>query len=578
MNLQQNLWGKMFKIGNLKNIFSLPILQVRSPESMVLYISMLVMGACGIAYEYTFCKIASDLLGDSVRQWAIIIGIMMFFMGVGSDVQKYIGDRNIFDKFIVAEVCLGLAGGFGPVIMLFVFGSFPSHYILAQYFFIITIGLLIGFEIPLLTRINQTYTKELKLNLAGVLKMDYIGSLGGALLWVFWLPKFFIMTQTAFVLGAFNVFTACVTLVYFRKLISKKKAVASFSFASLALLIAGFTTAENFTSHAEQYLYRDKIVFSTTSSYQHIVITESRGRDIACYINGHLQFHSFDEHIYHENLIHPAFAIAPVRKNILVLGGGDGLAVREILKYPEVNSITLCDIDPMMTELAVQNPYFTALNQNSLKNSKLTILKNHALIPVGQEKIIVPNQIKPYQEKTGEVATVNIINLDAALFVEQISGLYDIIIIDFPDPNAPGLSKLYSKKFYSNIKKKLSATGIIVQQATSPVMAREAFLCIGRTMRDAGLSVIPYHDNVPSFGEWGWWIGGKETMSQKKAIREKIESVTRLDVSTKYLTAGLLKSSLEFGRNQLQTNQTAINTIMRSCVYDYYIKGWQQNY
>ncbi len=568
----------MSAIAKIKNIFAMPILRVRSPESLVLYISMLVMGACGIAYEYTFCKIASDLLGNSVRQWAVIIGLMMFFMGVGSDVQKYVSDRNLFDKFIVAEVCLGLAGGFGPIIMLFVFGSFPSHYILAQYFFIVLIGMLIGFEIPLLTRINQAYTKELKMNIGGVLKMDYIGSLCGALLWVFWLPKFFIMTETAFVLGAFNVFVACFTLLYFRKLVSRKKAVASFSLASFAILLAGLLTAGDFTSYAEQYLYRDRIVFSKTSTYQHIVITESKAGDISCYINGHLQFNSFDEHIYHENLVHPAFAIAPVRKNVLVLGGGDGLAVREILKYPEVKSITLCDIDPMMTDLAAQNPYLTALNQNSFKSSRLTVMKNHALIPGGQEKITVPNQIKPYQGKPGEVATVNIINLDAALFVEQISGMFDIIIIDFPDPNAPGLSKLYSKKFYRQIAKKLSATGIMVQQATSPVMAKEAFLCIGRTMKDSGLCVVPYHDNVPSFGEWGWWIGGKKGMISEKMLRKKLKSIKQFRVNTRYLTSGLLKASLEFGKDQLLTDQTDINTIMSNRVYDYYIQGWKRNF
>lgn len=563
---------------NLKNIFAVPLLRVRSRESMVLYVAMFVMGACGIAYEYTISKIASDLLGNSVRQWAIIIGVMMFFMGVGSDVQKYVSDRNLFDKFIIAEIILGLAGGFSPIILLFFFGTFPSHYILVQYFFIIIIGLLIGFEIPLLTRINQTYTTELKLNIGGVLQMDYIGSLCGALLWVFWLPKFFIMTQAAFVLGSFNVFVAGCTLFYFRNLVTGKRTITAFVLISLAVLISGLIMAKQWTSYAEQYLYRDRIVFSRTSAYQHIVLTESKAGDICCYINGHLQFNSFDEYIYHENLVHPAFAIAPNRKKILVLGGGDGLAVREILKYPEVESITLCDLDPMMTDLAGQNPYFTGLNQNSLQNAKLTLLQNHALIPDGQEKIRVLNQKQPYTSALGDVATVNIINLDAALFVEQISGLYDIIIIDFPDPNTPELSKLYSKKFYSHIAKKLSATGIMVQQATSPVQAREAFLCIGRSMRDSGLSVIPFHDNVPSFGEWGWWIGGKREMISEENLREKLKSIQKLEVAVRYLTPALIRASLQFGKDQLATSHTDINTVMSNRLYDYYIEGWQRNF
>jgi spermidine synthase len=232
----------------------------------------------------------------------------------------------------------------------------------------------------------------------------------------------------------------------------------------------------------------------------------------------------------------------------------------------------------MMTDLAGQNPYFTGLNQNSLQNAKLTLLQNHALIPDGREKIRVLNQKQPYTSALGDVATVNIINLDAALFVEQISGLYDIIIIDFPDPNTPELSKLYSKKFYSHIAKKLSATGIMVQQATSPVQAREAFLCIGRSMRDSGLSVIPFHDNVPSFGEWGWWIGGKREMISEENLREKLKSIQKLEVAVRYLTPALIRASLQFGKDQLATSHTDINTVMSNRLYDYYIEGWQRNF
>jgi len=562
----------------MKKITFFPILKIRSRESFVLCFTMLVMGACGLAYEYTFCKIASDLLGNSVLQWAITIGLMMFFMGIGSDIQKYVSDKNLFDKFIAAEVCLGLAGGFGPVLLLFVFGVLPGHYVFFQYFFIAIIGLLIGFEIPILTRINQQYTSELKVNLGEILKMDYIGSLLGSLLWIFVLPKFFILTETAFILGLLNAGAACITFLYFRNLTGNKRAVAWFCIAGIILLAAGFFGAKNFTSYSEQYLYRDRIVFSNTSRYQHIVITKSRSGDIACYINGHLQFNSFDEYIYHENLVHPAFAIAPVRKNILVLGGGDGLALREILKYPEVESVTLCDIDPEMTQLAAHNPYFSRMNHGSLKNSRIKIIRNHTLINSGKEIITVPNQVKPYYGKPGRVAEVNIVNLDAASFAEQIKGLYDIIIIDFPDPNAPGLSKLYSKRFYSNIAKKLSANGIVVQQATSPVMATEAFLCIGRTMKASGLAVVPYHDNVPSFGEWGWWIGGRSCMISGKKIKQKLKDMNKISVNTKYLTPALVRASLEFGKNQLSTSNTDIDTILSNRVYEYYLKGWQQNF
>ena len=202
--------------------------------------------------------------------------------------------------------------------------------------------------------------------------------------------------------------------------------------------------------------------------------------------------------------------IAPRRRNILILGGGDGLALREVLKYPDVDSVTLVDIDPVMTQLASKNPYFVQLNKNSLASARLTVVKNNALADAGVEKMRMLNQKSRNKSITEEVAQVSILNLDAVKFVQQISGKYDVIIMDFPDPNALELAKLYAQHFYIMVSNRLSVDGVLVQQSTSPVGAREAYLCIGRTMKSAGLVVIPYHDNVPSFGEWGWWIGGHE--------------------------------------------------------------------
>ncbi|MEJ2545580.1 MAG: hypothetical protein P8Y99_16070, partial [Calditrichaceae bacterium] len=338
----------------------------------------------------------------------------------------------------------------------------------------------------------------------------------------------------------------------------------------------GFVSAKNWTAYTEQYLYRNRIILSETTRYQHIVLTESRAGDIACYINGHLQFNSFDEYIYHENLVHPAFAIAPVHKNILILGGGDGLALREVLKYSDVKKVTLCDIDPVMTELAKENPALSSLNNGSLQNSKVSILKNSALLPADTTILEIANQNKTLQYDFEPVAEVEIINLDAAKFIEQISGLYDIIIIDFPDPNSPDLAKLYGMQFYQNLKHKLSAFGIFVQQSTSPVHAKEAFLCIGRTMKAAGLATVPYHDNVPSFGEWGWWIGGKSGPFSESKIKEKLENIETIPVNRRYLTTELIKSSLNFGINQLNSDEVDITTTANNQVFKYYLQAWQR--
>ena len=340
-------------------------------------------------------------------------------------------------------------------------------------------------------------------------------------------------------------------------------------------ICVGLISSKGWTSYSEQKLFRDRIVFSKTTPYQHIVLTKSRAGDLSCYINGQLQFNSFDEYIYHELLVHPVCELAPVRNNVLILGGGDGLALREVLKYKDVKSVTLCDIDPDMTGLAKENESLLQLNQGSLADSRVVFLQNHAISPAGKTTLAIENQKQKFTHDFEDVATINVINLDAAKFVEQISGVYDVIIIDFPDPNNPDLSKLYSDLFYHNIRKKLAADGLFVQQATSPVHAKEVFLLIGRTMRAAGLTVLPFHDNVPSFGEWGWWIGGREERWSQETIRDKIRSIKQLNVPTRYLTPAVLNASFEFGLNQLNSEYSDINTISNGLAFSYYVKAWQ---
>jgi spermidine synthase len=277
-----------------------------------------------------------------------------------------------------------------------------------------------------------------------------------------------------------------------------------------------------------------------------------------------------DEHIYHEFIVHPAMAIAPSRRKVLVLGGGDGLAVREILKYPEVESITLVDIDPEMTDIARENPDISRLNQGSLKNDRLAVVENHALVEKGTEEVVLPDNMRFNSPRRKTVATVYTVNLDAKKFVEQISGVYDVIIIDFPDPNNIELGKLYSLGFYRKIFTKLSEYGIMIQQSTSPVHAREAFLCIGRTMDEAGLAVVPLHRNVPTFGEWGWWIGGRDSAYSPARIKRALADSGPIAVPTRYLDADVLRAGLVFGKGSFETVNDDVNTILNNSVYKYY--------
>ncbi len=549
---------------------------IPSRESLVLYASVLVMGACGLAYEYTFSKLSSDLLGNSVKQWAIIIGVMMFFMGVGSDVQKHIRDQRLVISFVLGELALAVLGAYGPFAMLYAYGQFNSHYVLVQYFFVGAIGLLIGFEIPLLTRMNSGYLSELRLNLGAMLRMDYMGALVGALAWVFVLPKFFSLMEIAIILGLVTWVSAMMGLLFFWRRIDRPAAILGFGLAAGVLLAVGFWRAQDWELHGQQHLYQDPIVLSKTSVYQHIVVTQGKTGDTSLYINGHLQFNSIDEHIYHEDLVHPAMTLAQRHDRVLILGGGDGLAAREVLKYQDVKQLVLCDLDPAMTDLAAQNSYLVKLNQGSLTDARTQVLINGAIEPGEEYDVDVRNRDFGYPARVESVGKVRILNTDALKFLEQFKGQFDVVIIDFPDPNAPELAKLYSNLFYAHLKKRLAPGAIFVQQSTSPFWAKEAFLNIGRTMASAGLVAIPYHDDVPSFGEWGFWIGGEGRGVSESLLKDKLRQAPPLVVNTRYLTPELMAAQLVFGKGDLVSEHNDINTILSSRLHEYYLQGWQK--
>jgi len=546
--------------------------------SWVLSVTIFLMGGCGLAYEYTFSKIASDLLGNSVQQWAIIIAVMLFFMGVGSEIQRYISERKVISSLLYSQLLLAVLGGFGPILMLWAFTSAPYQYGLIHYGLTSLMGVVIGFEIPLITRINQKYSEDISSNLANVLKMDYIGALIGALLWVFLLPKFFSLNETAFVLAYVSLASTILCWFCFaRPRENESKGVFLIAFFTVCGLLAyGFSQTNQWSLSAEQKIYQDRIVYSETTRYQHIVLTQSKHGNLRCYINGHIQFSANDEHIYHEHLVHPAMSAHRNPRRVLVLGGGDGLAVREVLKYPSVERITLVDLDPAMTRLASEHPLFTRLNESSLTSDKVNLISAEDGVTEGKEYLLErSSQNRSIHNDTLRTQPeLHVMNIDASKYVEQVSDVYDVIICDFPDPSSPELAKLYSMHFYGLLKNKLAHDGYLVQQSTSPYRAKDAFLCIGRTMESVGLSTVPYHDHVPSFGEWGWWIATHSDYANETMLKEQLNGINQLSAYTRYINPDLIKSSLYFGNEDLETDETDITTITHSAILNHYLNGW----
>ena len=537
----------------------------------MLYLAVLLTGSCGLAYEYTVSKVASDLLGNSTRQWAMIIGVMMFFMGLGANYQKRLRQSMLFTWFALLEILLSLLGGLSPLLLLWAYAYWQSYYVLWQYLLIAVIGFLIGLEIPIITRLNENFTPELKVNIGRTLQMDYIGALGGAVLWSYWLIPYLPLSRAAVILGFANLAVTWLFIAYFYRQLCWRQALLVCNCCVTALLLWAFVQGPQWSLRSEQGLYQDPIVFRKTTAYQHLVITQSvRARpkyflsqepEYRLYINGHLQFSSLDEFIYHENLVHPAFALfrqqtgrSPER--ILILGGGDGLALREVRKYSSVSEVILCDLDPEMLRLAAEEPTLRRLNQDALHGPNVIVVDSVIAADSAetkQQSYLAPAYLDTKNRKfllqRGNVERLSatrvlLRSMDAARYIQKANGLFDIIIADFPDPNSEALSKLYSLSFYHMVKRKLAAGGIFVQQSTSPVYAYKAFWTIGRTMMAAGLEALPYHDLVPSFGEWGWWLA-RAASEQPETLRQ-IYQAARLELPLRYLSDEIMQANIVF--------------------------------
>ena len=437
--------------------------------SAVLFLSVFLIAACGLIYELIAGTLASYLLGDSVLQFSTIIGSYLFAMGVGSWLSRFL-NRGLVARFVAIELMVGLVGGFSSA-LLFLGFAYGHGFRFELYALVVAIGILVGLEIPLLMRILKDRFQFRDL-VAHVLTFDYLGALGASLLFPIILVPKLGLVRSAMLFGIINAVVALWSTYLFADQLARTGALRAASVAVLAALGCGMVFASQITVAAENNIYADEVIFARDTHYQRIVLTKWKD-DIRLFLSSHLQFSSRDEYRYHEALVHPGLAAVPGARRVLVLGGGDGLAVREILKYPAVQSITLVDLDPEMTRLFSTHPLLTPLNGGSLKNPR-----------------------------------VKIINADAFPWLEQETGSYDFAVVDFPDPTNYSLGKLYTTAFYRLLARHLTARGLAAVQSTSPLFARRTYWCIVETLKQAGLEVHPYHAYVPAFGEWGFVLAG----------------------------------------------------------------------
>jgi spermidine synthase len=413
-------------------------------------------------------------LGDSVLQFSTVIGCYLFAMGVGAHVSRYVRDQDVLARFVDVELAIGLIGGFSAALLFLAFAWFAAPFRTLLYLLVFVIGALVGMEIPLVMRALHARQAQFADLVSRVLTFDYLGALAVALLFPMLLAPHLGLARSGFLFGMVNVAVALWTIHTFGTTVvhaRRRVLQAAVIFSALGL---GFIGSERLVYWGERGMYGDEIVHALTTPYQRLVITRWRD-DLRLYINGNLQFSSRDEHRYHEALVHPAMQSLPWARSVLILGGGDGLALREILRYPNVERVTLVDLDPQMTRLFSSSEPLVALNRDSFHDPR-----------------------------------VHVVNADAALWIESTRESFDAAFVDFPDPSTFALGKLYSVPFYGMLKKHVAVRGLVVVQATSPYFAPHAYWSIEATLRAVDFRTFPYHAYVPSFGEWGFILASAE--------------------------------------------------------------------
>jgi spermidine synthase len=492
----------------------------------VLLLSVLIVALCGIVYELIIATVSSYLLGDSVLQFSVTIGLFMFAMGIGSYLTRLMG-RRLLERFVAVELVIAFVGGISSVLLFVVF-PYTAWYRPVMYGLILAVGTLVGLEIPILARVLSD-AGGIRRSISDVLALDYFGALLGAVGFPLLLLPMLGLFRASFSIGLLNALVALVNIYAFAPVLRRPK----LWFGAVACLLLALTGAVlgagEILRFAEGRLYTDRIVFAEQSPYQRIVVTrnEETGRH-RLFLDGHLQFAERDEYRYHEALVIPVMSLPGRRSRVLILGGGDGLAAREVLKYPDVESVRIIDIDPAVTRFCASFPPFRTLNGGSLEDRRVTVT-----------------------------------NADAFSWLREGTSRFDRILVDLPDPHNEALAKLYSREFYGLLRRRLDDDGYFVTQSSSPFVTRNTFWSIGATIRAAGMAARGYHVTVPTFGIWGFQIGA--------ATGEVPDEFAIESGRTRFLTPGLLAGALRFPKDMAPV-KGEVNSIFEPTLYLTYQK------
>ena len=492
----------------------------------LLLLAVFVIATCGLIYELVAGTQASYLLGDSVTQFSTIIGVYLFAMGVGSYLSRFF-NHNLLQWFIKVELLVGLVGGCSAAVLFIIF-PLASAFRIVLYAFVFLTGLLVGLEIPLLMRILKDKV-EFKELVSRVFTFDYIGALLASLIFPLVLVPYLGLIRTSLFFGILNISVGWYLAWYFRNDIRNAGWLRSCAIMLLVIELAAFVYADKLMTFSETMTFNDNVVYARSSPYQRIVLTRNR-RETRLFLNGNLQFSTADEYRYHEALVHPAMSSVDAPEKVLVLGGGDGLATREILKYPSVKHVTLVDLDEVITDLFTTQEGLIKINKGSLADTRVTV-----------------------------------INKDAFSWLKDNKQKFDVVVVDFPDPSAFSIGKLYSTVFYKLLHSAMKDGSIAVVQSTSPYVAPKSFWCIDTTLHASGFLTQPYHNYVPSFGEWGYIIAYKN--APEKWFHNMLSS-------TRYLNTATLQQMFIFPEDMKAHVALQPNRLNNQSLVNYFEEEW----
>ncbi|MGH3884737.1 MAG: polyamine aminopropyltransferase [Pseudonocardiaceae bacterium] len=445
---------------------------VRGRRSRALLLAAVAAcAACGLIYELVLLTLSVSLTGGGITQTSLIVAGYVAALGAGALLAKPFLARAA-TAFVAVEILLGIAGGLSAV-TLYVTFSFYGTSTPVLVAATAVLGILVGAEVPLLMTLLQSGrggadAQSLGKVLANLNAADYAGALLGGLAWPFVLLPLAGQVRGAALTGMVNLVAAAIVAAFLLRWQLSRTArhgATAALLAAAAVLGVLIVRSADIEVTARQRLYADPVVAAEQSDYQQIVVTE-RGDDVRLYLDGDLQFSSLDEHRYTEALVHPALARDPRR--VLILGGGDGLAARDVLRHPSVREVVQVELDPAVIELATTR--LADLNDGSLRDPRV--------------HLVVDDAFRWLRERPAQG--------------------FDAVIVDLPDPDTPVLGRLYSTEFYGLVAAALDPGGLVVVQSGSPYSTPTAYWRTVSTVASAGLTVTPYHVHVPSFGDWGF--------------------------------------------------------------------------